>query len=89
MTNVESMAVVDAGDDLLKVVEGFVGVKTAFLDKVVEELAALNVFHDEVSGGRAWMSIERNGGKVGGLTTRCPSPRRPVTVGRSDDRSAS
>ena len=51
--DVETVAVVDGGDDLLKVAEGFGGGQAALLTEVLEELPAFDVLEDEVKfGGR-------------------------------------
>ena len=50
--DVEAMAVVDSRDDLLEVAEGFLGGEAALAAQVVEELAALDIFKDEVQLGR-------------------------------------
>jgi hypothetical protein len=47
VADIEPMAVVDGMDDLLEVVESLCLGKGASLDKVLEEFAALDVFHDD------------------------------------------
>lgn len=49
MADVELVAVIDARDDLLKVVQRFVLVQAAAADKVVKQFAAFDVFEDEVA----------------------------------------
>lgn len=49
VADVEAMAVVDGMDDLLEVVERLLGRESAARDEVVEELAAGDVFHDQVA----------------------------------------
>ena len=49
VTNVESVAVVDSIDDLQKVRGGLVFLQTALFDQIVKQLAALNVFQNEIS----------------------------------------
>lgn len=48
MTDVETVAVVDSGNDLLEIMESFVGVQLATFDEVVEEFPSFDVLHDEV-----------------------------------------
>ena len=51
MADVEAMAVVETRDNLLEVVQRFVGVQPTARDEIVEQLAAFGVLHDEVAEG--------------------------------------
>ena len=74
MTDVVAVAVVDSGDDLLEVVERFVGVESSSRNKIIEQLSSFDVFHDEISAPR--VSNRRRLDAVR-LTARFQSPRRP------------
>ena len=48
MCNVELVTVVDSADDLTKVSDGFMKLKTAFRDEVIEKLSPFHIFKQQV-----------------------------------------
>ena len=58
MRDIEAMAVIHSGDDLLEVMEGFVNGQTTARDEVFEQLSAFDVFYNEIPICR--MSVTSN-----------------------------